>query len=212
MSTKQSNSKKVDLKKLTPQDISEMKRNAADTYLKRRYRSNRVGKPTRTTFTLQEKTMEALLEMEELFGLSPRELFRECSTIRGYDFKNIDESKRSQEKQKKTYVLDDYSLNRFKRVATEYNISRDYCVELLIDVAHSAFKKAHEQDVEVIRTYKTRVDKAFEIIDALDNDAAEYFGDGHFLTEAIDEVYDSITTISESMTSFIESGVWEDMS
>jgi len=211
MSTKQSKSEKKTMK-LTPEDKAKFERMEHVKSLKQRYRSIRVGSPTRTTFTLQEKTIKALNEMDEMFGLAPREIFRECLAIRGCDFSNIDESKRTNEKQKKTYIIDDFSLNTFKRVAKKNNISRDYCVELFIEHFHNTFMKIHEEDVLVVRRYKTKINEVFEIINDLEKDSHNYFGEDHGVTEALNEAYDIVVSISESMDNYIEKGVWKQKS
>ena len=196
--------------------IAEARMSYSVQTLKQRYRSKRLGKPIRTTFTLQEKTIKSLAEMSTVFGLSPRDVFIECYESLSFGtleaIKDLDEGSRTQEKQRKTYVIDDYSLNKFKRLAKELNISRDYCIELLIDIAHNAFKSAYEEDAEIISQAKVKVDKALKIISSADSDCAEKLGDGHFVTEALMDVYISIESISKSMKGFLESGIWEDMS
>jgi len=199
------------------QVVEGAKQQQLDKEIIKEFRSAKARKTTRTTFSLAARTMEILAKLEEQYDYSPRMVFQEASQLpvperdSSHDPKTPDAT--SEERTRKTFVIDSQSLQAFNDNASTLGISRDQVVDTHVAALYHLLVQANKAEMQIAMKYRDlAVELDGKLSEIADQAEAEFGSKDHPVANGFSIAAIYLMNVGLAIDSFLDDGIWEERS
>lgn len=197
------------------QVVSEAKELKLDQEIVKEFRSSKVNKTTRTTFSLANRTMQILSKLEKQYDYSPRMVFQEAAQLPiPANFSSdqlVEHLNEDNKRTRKTYVIDSQTLQTFNDNASKFDISRDQIVDAHVAALYHLLVEANQAEMNTAAEYRKLANGLDGKLMEIANKAKSDFGTSdHPVVIGFSEAAVRLMNISSAIDAFLSSGIWEE--
>ena len=197
------------------QVVTEAKELKLDQEIVKEFRSSKVNKTTRTTFSLADRTMQILSKLEKQYDYSPRMVFQEAAQLpipaNLSSEQLVKHASEHKERTRKTYVIDSQTLKSFNDNASKLDIPRDQIVDAHVAALYDLLIEANQAEMNIAKKYRnlaTQIDG--QLLDIAKKATDDFGNDDHPVVNAFSTASVHLMNIEIMIDKFLSEGIWEE--